>query len=198
MINANFNEEYLPVLQPLMTAREDLSQFRWKVKLEAMPEVPVLDLPILRIAPSLDPNQHTATVIGRITNPVKDRNNQDKHLVVGQFVTATVLIPPGANLVAIPTDALNEVNGESLVFVQPTKDLPEYELRRVVVVRRSRDVTLVRGELSPDDRNASEEEVKQGHRPLGVVRPGEWLVTQGVTEMTDALEGLISKARSEQ
>jgi cobalt-zinc-cadmium efflux system membrane fusion protein len=197
MINVNFNEEYLPVLQPLMVQREDLGQFRWKVKLEAMPVVPVLDLPILRIAPSLDPNQHTATVIGRISNPVKDRNNQDKHLVVGQFVTATVLIPPSANLVAIPTDALNEVNGESLVFVQPNRDRPEYEQRRVVAVRRSRDVTLVRGESSPDDLRASEEEVNKGRRPLGVVRPGEWLVTKGVTEMTEALDGHNSNARAE-
>jgi cobalt-zinc-cadmium efflux system membrane fusion protein len=198
MINVNFNEEYLPVLQPLMIQREDLSQFRWKVTLEAIPEVPVLDLPILRIAPSLDPNQHTATVIGRITNPVKDRNNQDRHLVVGQFVTATVLIPPGANLVAIPTDALNEVNGESLVLVQPNKERPEYEQRRVVVVRRSKHLTLVRSKLSTADEAASEAEVKQGRRPLGVVRKGEWLVTHGVTEMTEALDGLISKARAEQ
>jgi cobalt-zinc-cadmium efflux system membrane fusion protein len=198
MINVNFNEEYLPVLQPLMVLREDLGQFRWQVKIDAMPDVPVLDLPILRIAPSLDPNQHTATVIGRIGNPVKNRDGQDRHLVVGQFVTATVRIPPGPNLVAIPTNALNEVDGESLVFVQPNKERFEYEQRRVVVVRRSRDVTLVRGELSPDDQKISEEEVRLGHRPLGVVRPGEWLVTQGVTEMTQALDDLISKARAGQ
>jgi membrane fusion protein, heavy metal efflux system len=198
MINVNFNEEYLPVLQPLMTQREDLGQFRWKVKIEAMQEVPVLDLPILRIAPSLDPTHHTATVIGRIANPVQDRTGQDRHLVVGQFVTATVLIPPEKNAVAIPTDALNEVNGESLVFVQRKAGVPEYELRRVVVLRRSRDVSLVRGELTPEDRKASEEEVAQGRRPFGVVRPGELLVTQGVTEMTEALDGLISKARAEQ
>jgi cobalt-zinc-cadmium efflux system membrane fusion protein len=198
MINVNFNEEYLPVLQPLMTQREDLGQFRWKVKIEAMPEVPVLDLPILRIAPSLDPTQHTATVIGRIANPVRDRNGQDRHLVVGQFVTATVLVPPEKNAVAIPTDALNEVNGESLVFVQQKAGVPEYELRRVVVLRRSRELCLVRGELTPEDRKASEEEVAQGRRPFSVVRPGELLVTRGVTEMTEALDGLISRARAEQ
>jgi cobalt-zinc-cadmium efflux system membrane fusion protein len=198
MIFVNFNEEYLPILQPLMAQQEDLGRFRWKVKLEALPEVPVLDLPILRIAPSLNPDQHTATVIGRISNPVKDRNGQDRHLVVGQFVTATVLIPPGPNLVAIPTDALNEVNGESLVFVRRSVEPPEFEQRGVVVVRRSKDFTLVRGELTPEEQKASEEEVRQGRRPFGVVRSGEVLVTRGVTELTDALDALISKARAEQ
>ncbi len=197
MINVNFNEEFLPVLQPLFAQREDLSQFHWKVKLETMPDVPVLDLPILRVAPSLNPDQHTATVIGRIENPVKDRDGQDCHLVVGQFLTATVLIPPGADHVAIPTDALNEVNGESLVFVCRRLDPPEFEQRRVVVVRRSRLTTLVKGELSKEEQQTSEEEVRQGRRPFGVVRPGEVLVTRGVTEMTDALDQLISKARAE-
>lgn len=198
IINVNFNEEYLPVLQPLMAQREELGQFRWKVKIEAMPEVPVLDLTILRIAPSLDPTHHTATVIGRLANPVRDRNGQERHLVVGQFVTATILIPPEKNAVAIPTDALDEVNGESLVFVQRAKEVSEYELRRVVVLRRSRDFSLVRGELTPEDQKVSEEEIRQGRRPLSVIRPGELVVTQGVTEMTEALDTLISKARSEQ
>jgi multidrug efflux pump subunit AcrA (membrane-fusion protein) len=198
MINVNFNEEFLPVLQPLLAQREDLGQFRWQVKLDTMPDVPVLDLPILRIAPSLDPNQHTATVIGRIDNPVKNRDGQDRRLVVGQFVKATVRIPPGPDLTAIPTDALNEVGGESLVFVQPKEDVPVYELRRVVVVRRARQECLVRSELSLEDQKFSDEEAREGRRPLGVVRPGEWLVTRGVTEMTDALEELIARARSEQ
>jgi membrane fusion protein, heavy metal efflux system len=203
MINVNFNEEYLPVLQPLMKNEkaeqvENINPpLRWKVRVEAMPDVPVLDLPVLRIAPSLDPTQHTATVIGRLANPVKDRNFQDRHLLVGQFVTATVQIPPGANLVEIPTNALNEVGGESLVFVQRDKDRPEYELRRIVVVRRSREVCLVRGKLTANDEKASEEEVKIGRRSLNTVRAGEWVVTQGVTEMTEALEGLIAKSRAE-
>src|SRR5262249_31632002 len=66
LINANFNEESLPLLQPLLDPKGGAGRLRWKVHVEAEPDVPVLDLPVLRVAPSLDPNQHTAMVFGRI------------------------------------------------------------------------------------------------------------------------------------
>jgi cobalt-zinc-cadmium efflux system membrane fusion protein len=202
VINANFNEEYLPILQPLMH-NSTPGQVRWKIRVDAEPDIPPLDLPILRIAPSLDPNQHTALVIGRIDNPVKDKQLMDKYLLAGQFVTATMEVPPGPNLVDLPTNALNEVDGESLVFVQPDPDRPEFVLRRVVVVRRTKEVTQVRSKLTPQDLQASEEEVKQGRRPFetlqagGPGKRGDVVLTRGVTELTEVLNTLIAKARTQ-
>jgi cobalt-zinc-cadmium efflux system membrane fusion protein len=194
LLNVNFNEEYLPLLQPLMgnVPRE----MHWQVRLEAVPDFPVLDLPILRIAPSLDPNNHSAVVIGRITNPVPV-HDKAQHLVVGQFLTATVAVPPGKGVVVIPTNALNEVDGESLVFVQPKADRPEYTLCRVVVVRRSKEVTHVRSELTPEEQKLSTDEVRAGRRPFSTLRAGELVVTHGVTEMTEGMSELLAKARTE-
>jgi cobalt-zinc-cadmium efflux system membrane fusion protein len=218
LINVNFNEEYLPLLQPLLRhpgggwsffeeiyrllelepfAQEAAQELRWKIHFEALTDLPVLALPVLRIAPSLDPNNHTAMVIGRIPNPVKDSKQQDRRLIVGQFVTATVVVPPVADVVEIPTTALNEVNGESLVLVQPDPDKTEYVLRRVAVVRRARDFTQVRSKLTPQDEAQSEEEVREGRRPIEPLRVGELLVTRGVTEITDAFEALLAKIRVE-
>jgi cobalt-zinc-cadmium efflux system membrane fusion protein len=216
LINVNFNEEFLPLLQPLMRhpggnwpffdeihklldveplAQEATHELRWKIRIGALADLPVLDLPVLRIAPSLDPNNHTAMVIGRIFNPVKDSKQRDRRLIVGQFVTATVVVPPAPDVVEIPTTALNEVNGESLVLVQPDPGKTEYVLRRVAVVRRSRDFTQVRSKLTPQDEALSEDEVREGRRPIEPLRVGEQLVTQGVTEITDAFEALLAKVR---
>jgi cobalt-zinc-cadmium efflux system membrane fusion protein len=197
LINANFNEEYLPILQPLMH-KGTPGQVRWKIRVDAEPDIPPLDLPVLRIAPSLDPNHHAALVIGRLDNPVKDKSQHDKYLLVGQFVTATMEVPPGPDLVDIPTNALNEVDGESLVFVQPDPKRPEFVLRRVVVVRRTKEVTQVRSKLTPEDLKASAEEVQKGRRPFETLQRGDRVLTRGVTELTETLNTLIAKARTQQ
>jgi cobalt-zinc-cadmium efflux system membrane fusion protein len=196
LINVNFQEEYLPLLQPLLHNGPP-GTMRWKIRLEAEPDLPALDLPMLRIVRSLDPNAHTAVVVGRIANPIVDRNGRARQLVVGQFVTATMAVPPGPNLVDIPTNALNEVDGESLVFVQPDPTKNEYEIRRVVVARRSRDVTQVRSKLTAEEQQESAEEVREGRRPFGTVQVGELVVTHGITEMTEALGDLVAKLRTE-
>ncbi len=194
LINVNFNEEYLPLLQPLLDRREGYTRpLRWKVRME---DEPPLDLPVLRIAPSLDPQTHTALVVGRISNPVKNSRNEDKYLVIGQFVTASVEVPPAPDLVEIPTNALNEVNGESLVIVQPDPKRHEYTLRRIAVARRSKEVTQVRSKLTPQDLAYSEAEVREGRRPVEPLGLGELVVTRGVTEITDAFDALLAKIRA--
>lgn len=191
LINANFHEEYLTLLQPLLR-HPGQGELRWKVHLGPGSDLPMVELPILRVAPSLDPNAHTAVVVGRIPNPVKGRR-----LVVGQFVTVTIEVPPGHNLVEIPTNALNEVDGESLVFVERDPNRGDYELRRVAVVRRTREITQVLSKLRPEDERESAEEVRQGRRPIATLEAGDVVVTHGVTEMTDALADLLAKARTQ-
>jgi hypothetical protein len=145
-------------------------------------------------------------VIGRIDNPVKDRQGQNKYLVVGQFVAASVEADPGPDLVEIPASALNEVDGDNLVFVQPDPRKPEFRLRRVVVVRSSKDAALVRSKLTPEDRKRFAKDELEDSRPLGTLQAadpehgvrGDWVVIHGMPEMTEAFLELEAKARTEQ
>ena len=157
-------EEYLPILQKLMDKSNPI-KLTWKIKLQADPKAPLLEGPITRIAPSVDPNQHTLLVIGQIDNP-------ERKLLVGQFITATIFVHPEPNLVEIPTTALNEENGESYVFVQPDPAKREYALRSVAVAHRFKDVIYVRDES---------------------LKAGERVITQGVSLLTKALRDLVAK-----
>jgi multidrug efflux pump subunit AcrA (membrane-fusion protein) len=180
-------EEYLPLI------REGLKQgpggLQWDIRFQSeAQDMPAQKLDIIQIAPSLEPNQHNPMVLGYLPNP------EGKHLI-GQFVTATIYMTPDENTVEIPTDALNEVEGQALVFVQQDPTKHEYTLRRVPVVRRFKDVTFVRAKLTEEDEKISQSEVAQGRRPLQPLLPDERVITRGVVELTAALEALATKDR---
>ena len=59
----------------------------------------------------IDPNQHTALVMGWVDNP-------DGKLRVGQFVTTRLEIPPPPGEVVVPASALCEESDRTCVFVQ--------------------------------------------------------------------------------
>jgi cobalt-zinc-cadmium efflux system membrane fusion protein len=171
--------------------KRDATPLTWQIRFQSdAPEAPPLELEIVQIAPSLEPYQHTPTVLGYLNNP------EGKYLI-GQFVTATIFMLPPDNTVEIPTDALNEVEGQALVFVATDEARREFTLRRVAVVRRFKDVTYVRSVLTPEDEKTSAEEVKRGRRPLRPLRPGERVITRGIVELTQALENRLSSARAE-
>jgi cobalt-zinc-cadmium efflux system membrane fusion protein len=134
--------------------------------------------PIEEIGYLIDPNQHTAVVKGHIDNP-------EGRLRAGQFITATVTLPPAAGEVVLPAAALVEEGRGTFVFVQPDARRPFYEERRVLVVRRSLDAVHVRSRLT-----AAQE--RQG---LQAVRPGERVVTAGALELKALLDDL--KARQD-
>ena len=182
-------EEYLPVLEKLI-ARGDPRLARCKIRLYAEPKAQELEGPLLRIAPSVEPNQHTLLVMGRVANP-------GGRLVVGQFVTATVHVRPPAGLVDIPTTALNEEGGQSLVFVQPDPKKLEFAVRRVAVAERFRDRVFVRSRPEPgaEVRPPPSADLR-GPWPVEPLRPGERVVIQGVPMLTAALRDLL--AREEQ
>ena len=184
---AYLQEEYLPLI------REGLKQgpggLRWDIRFQSEARAtPAQKLDIILIVPSLDPNQHTFMVLGYLPNP------EGKHLI-GQFVTATIFMAPDENTVEIPTDALNEVEGQAYVFVQEDRAKSEYTLRRVAVVRRFKDVTFVRTKLTEEDNKISQAEVARGRRALQPLLPGERVITRGVVELTAALEDLATKDR---
>jgi cobalt-zinc-cadmium efflux system membrane fusion protein len=181
-------EEYLPSIRDSLKKGKKL---KWQIRFQSEPpNTPPLELEIVQIAPSLEPNQHNPMVIGYLDNP------EGKYLV-GQFVTATIYMEPPANTVEIPTEALNEVGGEAMVFVQPDPARREYVLRRVAVVQRFKDVTFVRSELTPEEEQTSKRETERGRLPLSPLRPGERVVTRGVVEMTAALEAQKTQRRGE-
>lgn len=195
VVYAHAYEDALPAL--LQLRPEDR---RWKVRVNADPN---LDLPEGRITTigSVDPNQHTVPLMGTVPNPLDARG--ERPLISGQFVTATLQIPAGPQEVAIPTAALIEGSGDSVVLIQPDPHVPLYELRRVNVLRRTRDVVVLRwmdpssavhllgapaGGLAADPaRSASFR---------GQVNPGQRVVTNGSLLLLSELMDLQSKEKT--
>ena len=181
-------EEYLPLLRERLNKRGKL---KWHIQIQADPPgSKPMELEISNIAPSLDPYLHTPMVIGYLPN-------KDNKYLIGQFVTATIFVEPAPDTVQIPTDALNEVEGESLVFVQPDAKKPEYLLKRVAVDSRFKDVSFVRSKLTQTDMKISEAEKARGRRPLQPLMADERVVTRGIVEMTAALDTQLAKHRLE-
>ena len=90
----------------------------------------------------IDPNQHTAVIKGYVENP-------GEHLRAGQFISATVPIPPPAGVVEIPLTALMDDGQQSIVFVQPDAAKAQYTMRRVQVTNRFDNRAFVRARRSP-------------------------------------------------
>jgi cobalt-zinc-cadmium efflux system membrane fusion protein len=141
-------------------------QRRWTVRVAADPEAAPLRGRFDEIGTTVDPNTGTTTLKGRV-------ENRGGRLLPGQFVRVTIEVPRAPREVAVPASALVEEGKDTLVFVQPDPGKSEYVRRRVLVVRRGRDVVHVRSPLTP-------EEERQGFEAL---RPGERLVTAGGVEM---------------
>jgi membrane fusion protein, heavy metal efflux system len=154
--------------------------FPWKVRTSADPKSLLLKSDGLQqLGFVVDPTQHTAPVMGLV-------NNDNGKLRVGQFVKATVDLPPPPNVVSLPSSALEEDGSESIVFVQPVPTKPRYARRRVAVAMRLRDVVYVRSELSEAERKKGLQEIK----------PGELVVTEGVLELQSALDDLQAKEKA--
>jgi cobalt-zinc-cadmium efflux system membrane fusion protein len=174
---AHAYEEDLRLLRNL---RQELQgPIPWTVKTTDGSDVPVKSDRIDLISPSIDPNQHTALVLGKV-------DNSDNRLKIGQFVTATVQLPVPPNTVAVPTSALVEDGDESIVFVQPDSATPRYSMRRVLVAQRVGHLAYVRTNLTA-------EEKERGYQELKV---GELVVTQRALELKAGLEDLQEKAQS--
>jgi membrane fusion protein, heavy metal efflux system len=179
LVIANPPEDQLPELLGLKG-----SQLRWS--LQTVGSTPI-EGPIDEVGYLVDPAQHTAVVKGYIDNP----NGQ---LRAGQFVTATVNLPPPPHVVEAPLTALAEGGKQSFVFVQPDPAKPNYTLRRVQVTHRFENTAYVRSELTPQEQKLTPEEEAQGFQPCQALKPGERVITSGVLELRAALEDKESKA----
>jgi membrane fusion protein, heavy metal efflux system len=160
---AHAYEEDLPALQELPRP------IRWTVRLKANASAKPLQGTVSRIGDIIDPNQHTALVMGFVDNP-------NGELRAGQFVTVTVELPPAPDEVVVPTAALLEDGRESVVFVQPDLKEPCFVLRHVKVLRRYHDVVYLQDTL----------------------KPGERVVVAGALELRAALEELQAANANEE
>jgi cobalt-zinc-cadmium efflux system membrane fusion protein len=128
----------------------------------------------------IDPNQHTALMMGWV-------DNADGRLRVGQFITVGMELPPARHEVSIPATALLEEAEKQMVFVQPDPRSLQFVRRRIAVTRRFPDRVLVRSQLTP-------ELVKLGVEPLLV---GERVVTTRVVQLSAGLVSLKASASIE-
>jgi cobalt-zinc-cadmium efflux system membrane fusion protein len=167
-------EDDLPTLEALPT---DLR--RWTVK--TVGSDPIAGL-IDDIGYLIDPNQHTAVVKGHI-------DNKEGKLRAGQFISATVELPPPADVVEVPTDAVVEDGQTCVVFVQTdAKDHPEhFTMRRVELTGRFDKTVFVRSKPFSKGEQRTPDEEALGMLPKEPLRPGERILQTGVGELKAAL-----------
>jgi cobalt-zinc-cadmium efflux system membrane fusion protein len=176
-------EEYIPLIRKQL---QRAGKVTWAIRFDIDPpgtKPPELD--IHQISPSLDPNQQRPMLIGYLPNP------ESKYLI-GQTLTATVYLPPDPDTVEIPTEALNQVEGQNLVFVESKTDKDTYFIRRVAVLKVFQKKAFVRSKLTPEEQQLSKAAVNKGRLPLEPLLPGERIVTRSVMELTTALENAMS------
>jgi membrane fusion protein, heavy metal efflux system len=164
---ANVYEEDIPVLMRLP------KPIQWRIKLKSDPTFEPLAGRVERIGDIIDPNQHTAIVAGRVENP-------DGWMRAGQFISATIDLPPTPGEVEVPSKAVIEDSEESVLFIQPSADQPVYRLQPVSILRRSGELAYVRG-VKLSESAAGEE------FPL---RSGDRVVSSGALELKAALNRL--------
>jgi cobalt-zinc-cadmium efflux system membrane fusion protein len=179
LVIANPPEDLLPALMGLSPDEK-----RWKLETVGAQQI---DGPIEEIGYILDANQHTAVIKGYIDNP-------REQLRAGQFVTATVNLPPPPNVVEVPLTALAEDGKQSFVFVQSDPTQPWYTMRRVKVTHRFEKTAFVSSQLKPDEEKLTLDEEKQGMQPRQLLKSGERIIASGVLELRSALEDKESKA----
>ncbi len=189
LVIANAPEDELPRLQALTT-----KQRTWKVRTvgaEGDIEGTIDDISYL-----IDVNQHSAVVKGHIPN-------KDGRLRSGQFITATVELPPPEGVVEVPMSAVVDDGRQTIVFVRPDEKEPDvFTMRRVEVTQRferrvgdSQNVeqrAFVRSRFDNGQDELPPE--AEGLLPRRTLKPNEQVLTAGVLELKKELEDRESEA----
>ncbi len=174
-------EQDLPLLRSLPRP------IPWVVKVTADPADPNSRDRVLNsagayeVGPIIDPNQHTALVIGKV-------DNADRSLLTGQFVTVSIPVTTPPDLVAVPASAIDESGSvnESVVFVQPDPKTPQYTMKRIQVARRLQGRVFVRSAAQGDDKGKFDD-----------LHVGDRVVTEGVLILKSTLEDLQDQQKAE-
>ncbi|HKM55814.1 MAG TPA: efflux RND transporter periplasmic adaptor subunit [Isosphaeraceae bacterium] len=181
LVIANCQEDALPTLEALQGV-----QRRWTVRTVGAESATGLSGTIDEIGYLIDPNQHTAVIKGYVENP-------GQRIRAGQYVTATVNIPPPPDVVEIPADALVDDGKQSLVFVQPEASSHLFTMRRVQVTHRFERSVFVRNTPIPKEEQLTAREAEEGLLPKEPLRPGERVLLAGAVELKAALLDLESE-----
>jgi cobalt-zinc-cadmium efflux system membrane fusion protein len=182
LVLANAPEDEVPTLEAL-----DPNERKWAVRTVGVASETGLPGTIDEIGYVIDPNQHTAVIKGYVDNP-------GQRLRAGQYVAATVRIPPPTGVVESPIGALVDDGKQSLVFVQTDAAQPQYTMRRVQVTHRFDQRVFVRSMPIPKREQRTAQEAEEGLLPKEPLRPGERVLQTGVGELKAALLNLESQA----
>jgi cobalt-zinc-cadmium efflux system membrane fusion protein len=182
LVIANCPEDALPALEGLHSTER-----RWTVRTVGAASAAGLPGTIDEIGYVIDPNQHTAVIKGYVDNP-------GKRIRAGQYVTATVNLPPPDDVVEIPTDAVVEDGLQSLVFVQPDAAAHRFAMRRVQVTQRFDRTVFVRDTPIPGEERLTAQEAEDGLLPKESLGPGERVLLSGAVELKAALSELESRS----
>jgi cobalt-zinc-cadmium efflux system membrane fusion protein len=178
-------EDDLPTLNALETKDR-----KWNVRTVGAAAAKGIDGTIDEIGYLIDPNQHTAIIKGHIDNP-------GGRIRAGQFVSATVQIPPPDGVVEVPIDAVAEDGQMCVVFVQTDPAKHEYTMRRVQLTHRFDKTAFVRSEPFKKEEQLTPEEAELGMLPKERLNAGERVLTTGVGELKAALLDLESKPKKD-
>jgi cobalt-zinc-cadmium efflux system membrane fusion protein len=181
LVVASCPEDELPTLEALGHGER-----RWSVRTVGAASATGLSGSIDEIGYVIDPNQHTAVIKGYVDNP-------GERIRAGQFVTATVNIPPPGNVVEIPTDALVEDGKQSLVFIQPDAGVHRFTMRRVQVTHRFEHRVFVQAASIPKEEQLTDEEAEEGLLPTEPLHPGERVLVSGSVELKAVVLELESR-----
>jgi cobalt-zinc-cadmium efflux system membrane fusion protein len=184
LVIANAPEDELPTLEAL-----DPGDRRWNVQTVGASSAAGLSGPIDEIGYLIDPYQHTAVIKGYVDNP-------GQRLRAGQYVSATVSIPPPSGVVEIPIDALVDDGKQSVVFVQEDPAKHQYTMRRVQVTHRFEQKVFVRSVPIPKNDQLTEQEAEEGLLPKAPLLPGERVLQSGGVELKSALLSLQSQSQT--
>jgi cobalt-zinc-cadmium efflux system membrane fusion protein len=177
LVQANAPEEKVKELYQVWKE----SGLQWRIRTLGEPNSNGIVAKIDEIGYLADPNQHTIPIKGLIPNG-------DKVLRAGQYVTATIELPPPKNAVQIPESAVVDDGKQTIIFVQPDPKKAEFTLRRVMVTHRYDNKLLVRSVLSDLERKLTPEEKEAGMLPTEPLAVGERVLAAGVLELKRELE----------
>jgi membrane fusion protein, heavy metal efflux system len=178
---ANCPEDTLPTLESL-----DRRERKWTVQTVGGAAATGLVGTIDEIGYMIDPNQHTAIIKGYVANP-------GKRIRAGQYITATVNVPPPDDVVVIPADALVEDGRQSLVFVQPVAGEHYFTMRRVQVTNRFERTVFVRATPIPKRAQLTDQEKEEGLLPKEPLQPGERVLLSGSLELKRVVTDLEAR-----
>jgi cobalt-zinc-cadmium efflux system membrane fusion protein len=115
----------------------------------------------------------------------------------GQFITATVDLPPPPDVVEVPIDAVVDDGQQSVVIVEADAAKHYYTMRRVELTQRFDKTAFVRSKPFAKDEELTAEETELGMQPKQPLLPGERILLSGVGELKAALLDLESAPKQD-